>query len=562
MQVKKTAGIALVAATALVLGACGGGNASKNGASGDKPALPGSDVTRVDRAKLKQGGNLNLALSSKLTQFLYGHAEGTQKDNATLFGYAMPNNWIVSEKGEVDVNPDYLTKYEMKDKDLPAGTAMEITLDLNPKGVWNDGTPITWEDYEATWKAWLNEKNNVASRGGWTEISSISKGKDEYQVKIDFSNPYPDWMSTLNALFAKKSIDTPEKFKSWTDPTKELKQYGAGPFIVDSWNAGTGDIIMKRNDKWWGKPALLDTISFRVLDTQALPGAFASGQIDVYEGIANAAQYETAKKRKDADIKMSASTTWRHFTFNAAKGSALEDPALRKAIFQGVNTKEIIASDLAGLPYAKLDISLGNHIFLPGQIGYEDHAIKYDPEAAKKTLEDAGYKKNGEFYEKDGKRASFAFSALTGVPASENEAAILKDQMKEIGVEVKVQNTPRQDFGPVLDQRKFQSIAFSWIGTLFPMGSPLNQVYGSDGGSNFTGQKLPELDKLFNQIKTTLNQDERRKLANEADKKIWEAGMNLPLYYRPALTGVRKDLANIGATQFETFLPENIGFMK
>ncbi len=30
---------------------------------------------------------------------------------------------------------------------------MTLTFDINPDAVWEDGTPITWEDFECTWQA-------------------------------------------------------------------------------------------------------------------------------------------------------------------------------------------------------------------------------------------------------------------------------------------------------------------------------------------------------------------------------------------------------------------------
>ena len=54
----------------------------------------------------------------------------------------------------------------------------------------------------------------------------------------------------------------------------------------------------------------------------------------------------------------------------------------------------------------------------------------------------------------------------------------------------------------------------------------------------------------------------RQELANEADKAIWDDVMTLPLYRRIKFTGVPKNLANMGASTFQTTRAEDIGYLK
>ena len=45
-------------------------------------------------------------------------------------------------------------------------------------------------------------------------------------------------------------------------------------------------------------------------------------------------------------------------------------------------------------------------------------------------------------------------------------------------------------------------------------------------------------------------------------KTIWDDVMTLPLYRRMSLTAVPKNLANFGASTFQTVRAEDIGFQK
>ena len=53
---------------------------------------------------------------------------------------------------------------------------MTITVALNPDAVWEDGSPITWEDIECTWQAQLNTPGSVETVG-YDKITSVSAGQ-------------------------------------------------------------------------------------------------------------------------------------------------------------------------------------------------------------------------------------------------------------------------------------------------------------------------------------------------------------------------------------------------
>lgn len=125
---------------------------------------------------------------------------------------------------------------------------------------------------------------------------------------------------------------------------------------------------------------------------------------------------------------------------------------------------------------------------MPGQAGYEDHAVKFDPEGAMKDLEELGFKMNEttKLFEKDGKPLSFNFTRFPGIPASDNAAALLKEHMKAIGINVNFVDVPPAEFANVLEAGEFESVTFGWRGTPYPMAN-VGQIYGPGSASNFKG---------------------------------------------------------------------------
>lgn len=473
-------------------------------------------------------------------------------------------NFDITEDGTPKPNPNYIFSTDVETK----GGKQVVTLHLNPKAKWNSGRTIDYTDYRATWKANSGFAPDFlpASTDGFNQISSVEKGAKDTDVVLTFKTTYPDWTTVLSTVLPKEGVKDPHTFN---DGWKTLNpDWLTGPFIPMKVDEASKTLTVKRNGKWWGDKSKLDTVSFKAMDSATQTKAFANKEIDAASNITTKDGYRTAQKRPDVEMRQAGSLQRRHFTFNT-KSTMLSDKKVRQAIVKGINRPAIAKSDLAGLPVSPDTLMLGNHLFMPGQAGYRDNSAgyNYDPEAAKKGLDEAGWKKQGDYRVKDGKTLTINYAKLTGVPTSENEGALFKQDMAKIGVKVNLVNTPSDSFIQTLSSHSFDVIAFTW-GTAYPMAN-IRQIYGAaaEGSkqpsqSNFSQLLDPEVEKLISKIDTESDVSKRRELANQADKTIWDDVMTLPLYRRMSLTAVPKNLANFGASTFQTVRAEDIGFQK
>src|SRR5262249_23229143 len=148
-------------------------------------------------------------------------------------------------------------------------------------------------------------------------------------------------------------------------------------------------ITLTRNPKWWGMPALLDSITYILLDDAARIPALQNNAIDA-TGPATLDEMTIVKRIKGISIRSAPANTWYHFTFNGAPGSILADPALRLAIAKGIDRKLIAVVTQHGL--TDNPVPLNNHIYVAGQLGYQDNSqvVAFDPERAKQELDSLG----------------------------------------------------------------------------------------------------------------------------------------------------------------------------
>ena len=546
-----------VLAAALTLTACSSGDEAPPPAGGDATVGSTNDMNPKDPATLQEGGALRLALTAFPENFNPLNIDGNTGDIIGMLKPTMPRAFIVAADGSATVNHDYFTNVE-----LTGTNPQVVTYTINPKAVWSDGTPITWEDIKAQVES-QNTKNKefvIAGPNGCDRVGSVTRGVDDRQAIMTFAKPYADWRGIFagNGMLLPKSVtSTPEAFNKGflNGPAPS-----AGPFIISAIDKTAQRITLTRNPKWWGTQPRLDSITYLVLDDAARIPALQNNAIDA-TGLASLDELTIARNTPGIAIRRAPGLTWYHFTFNGAPGSILSDPALRKAIAKGIDRQAIANITQRGL--VDNPTPLNNHIYVAGQKGYQDNSevVAFDPEAAKRELDELGWKMNGQFREKDGRQLVIR-DVLFDAQSTRQFGQIAQNNLAQIGVKLNLDAKAGTGFfSQYIIPGDFDIAQFAWGGDAFPL-SGLTQIYLSTGDSNFGKIGTPEIDAKIEATLEELDADKARVLANELDKLIWAEGFSLPLTQTPGNVAVRGNLANFGAAGLADVSYTSIGFTK
>jgi len=546
-----------VLAAALTLTACSSGDEAPPPAGGDATVGSTNDMNPKDPATLQEGGALRLALTAFPENFNPLNIDGNTGDIIGMLKPTMPRAFIVAADGSATVNHDYFTNVE-----LTGTNPQVVTYTINPKAVWSDGTPITWEDIKAQVES-QNTKNKefvIAGPNGCDRVGSVTRGVDDRQAIMTFAKPYADWKGIFagNGMLLPKSVtSTPEAFNKGflNGPAPS-----AGPFIISAIDKTAQRITLTRNPKWWGTQPRLDSITYLVLDDAARIPALQNNAIDA-TGLASLDELTIARNTPGIAIRRAPGLTWYHFTFNGAPGSILSDPALRKAIAKGIDRQAIANITQRGL--VDNPTPLNNHIYVAGQKGYQDNSevVAFDPEAAKRELDELGWKMNGQFREKDGRQLVIR-DVLFDAQSTRQFGQIAQNNLAQIGVKLNLDAKAGTGFfSQYIIPGDFDIAQFAWGGDAFPL-SGLTQIYLSTGDSNFGKIGTPEIDAKIEATLEELDADKARVLANELDKLIWAEGFSLPLTQTPGNVAVRGNLANFGAAGLADVSYTSIGFTK
>ncbi|MCX5112090.1 ABC transporter family substrate-binding protein [Streptomyces sp. NBC_00378] len=560
MRARLALPIALVAAVSVAATACdassGKDGADTAGKDTPKAASAAADYNPVPYDRIKDGGTYTTA--------------GTFDDqgnpfnvNATLtasrvWAWYNADAITYSPTGEVQYNPDYYSDVKVSVE----GGKQTVTLTINDKAAFNDGTPIDWTAIEATWKAnnGSDKAFDTSSTDGYDQITSVHKGENAKQAVIEFKGVNAAWTTLFSTFLHPKAATVANFNKAYVK--KAHPEWGAGPYTVGEWDTHSGGITFVRNPKWWGKKGKLDKRVYVNLESTAAVNAFKNGQLD-YTSAVDAESLKQVKGLKGTEIRSGGSPFEYSLYFNT-KSANLSDTAVRKAIQEGIDRSQIAKIQFQGLDYK--EPLPGSAVLYSFQKGYQDNVstvLKYSPDEAKKTLDAAGWKPGGDGIRvKDGKKLEVGYTILGDDPLDKAIAGAFTAMLKPIGVEVVTRKADEADFSKILSERRFD-LFLSGNRSMDPFGARyLCDFYCSDRDSNITGSGTPALDKEIRATAGIADLDEQIAAANKVEQKALRQYAFLPLFSGPSTYSVKKGLANVGATIFYSPLPETVGWEK
>nr|WP_187279191.1 ABC transporter family substrate-binding protein [Streptomyces lavendulae] len=559
MRTRLALPVALIAAIAVTATACqssGTGSAGSDGKAAPKAASSVADYDPTPYDRIKDGGtytsvgtfddqgnpfNVNATLTASRVWSWY---------NADAITY--------SPTGEVQYNPDYFSDVKVS----VAGGDQKVTLTINPKAVFNDGTPIDWRAIEATWKAdnGSDKAYAASSTDGYDRITSVEKGENAKQAVITFKGVYPSWSSLFTTFLHPKAATVGNFNNAYVK--KAHPEWGAGPYTVGTWDTHSGDITFVRNPKWWGKKGKLDKRVYVNLESTAAVNAFKNGQVDTVSAV-NAESLKQIKGLPGTEIR-SGGSPFEYSLYLNTKSPVLADPAVRKAIEESVDRGQIAKIQFQGLDYK--EPLPGSAILYSFQKGYQDNVsavLTYAPDDAKKALDAAGWKPGSDGVRvKDGKKLEVGYTLLGDDPLDKATAGAFAAMLKPVGIRLDIRKADESDFSKILSDRTFD-LFLSGNRSMDPFGARyLCDFYCSDRSSNLTGAGTPALDKEIRATTRIADLGEQAAAANKAERDALRQYAFLPLFSGPSTYGVKKGLANVGATIFYNPLPETVGWAK
>ena len=427
----------------------------------------------------------------------------------------------------------------------------EVVLQLRPGLTWHDGSPIEAEDIVFTWTALrLPRVRQLADTAGGVATLDSLKAEGPLTVRIRLSQPRGTLLSDLYNFIPvpRRHYQVPAKP---LESPRNLQPIGSGPYRV----TGSATRTQVHLERWAGYRGIHpgQAPAFELWETKPeqanLLQAFQDGRLH-YSDAKPLLYYLVRKGELGTGLVTGFSTpqaSFRAYFLNCdPKRSLLGDLTLRQVLF------ELLPWQANTRAQRFFPTRLATSFWPPQSWAYNPKQRPVPSVArAKELLDAAGWKPgpDGIRQNSQGRRLSLVAYNPSYNP-SRNYSSMLSEQAAKVGIQIEIRTL---EFSEVIDRASKHEgdiWSFSWTTSLDPdVDSPLFTREGLVTHANYSSYLNPEVDRLFDEGRHTLNQEARRRIYLQISELIYRDKPVIPIDYYQNQVLVHRRLQGVTFSQ-------------
>ena len=506
---------ALSAAVLLVAAACGAG--SGNTGSGPDPEPSGDAGTPAGEPV--RGGRIVV---------------GVPDDPSALDPYVGPNAvdaWVYGNiyetllklNEDMELEPSLATHWEQLDE-------RTWRFYLRQGVRFHDGTTFDAEAVKFNFDRVFNP--DAPGRGaGYVPAIERVEVVDPYTVDITTREPSGPFLRAMS-LIVSVGMASPTQVQQYGDDYG-VNPAGTGPFRFVSWRPDQ-EIVLARFDDYWGEPAYLDEVVFRVIpDETSRQLAFENGDLDVLMR-PDPSQMERLRTMDGVQVLQVPGLRVYQLGLRTRDG-VFSDVRVRQAANHAVNKEAISQFITEGLTEPP------QGYITPATFGFSPSGIyEYDPERAAQLLEQAGWQlaADGIRY-RDGQPLRVTMWSYQGRDLKDREISeAVQQQLAEVGFDVQLRLWDlAQYWSAVFSEELAEADIYTLGWTSVTGDADFNlypQLHSSQfpdaGGWNFSYFHDDRVDELLDRGRYSTDQEERLEAYRQALEIIGQQAPWIPIY--------------------------------
>lgn len=512
-----------MALAASMLAGCGASTASDSAASTQTAGTTESAAAGTQAAATgDDAGTLHLAWTSDIQ---------TLDVQTTSANYMIPMNVFdrlfeikLNDDGSTELVPSLVKDYTVSDD----GLTYEFTLRDDVK--FSDGTPLTASDVEFTLVRLLGLDTSVN-----TDFASCILGADDYieqegysyddtiegikvtddtHLTITLAYPFAGFLYELatpaGCIYSKAAVEA-----AGDDYGNDYKAaIGSGPYVVTDWTRDS-DLEMEVNPEYWGEEPSVKKVDIQIVpDASTINMMFQNGEIDILDcDDLDSSVIDSTYKTAYADKIVSSNRLATTYLILNEDDQYLSDVNVRKAIQMAIDRQSILDTVYSG------DGNLCDGIYPKGLIGYSEENqgwLKYDPDAAKKLLEDSGYT-DGEI-KMELAADSSASSSVTLV------LQMVQANLQAIGIDASIVSYDEASWLALRKSGEMNSFVATWTADFNDPDNFIYTFFGNDEKTKIRSINYKDEDTMKRVEEARAITDETERLAeyDALEKKIVE----------------------------------------
>ena len=444
-------------------------------------------------------------------------------------------------------------------------TKTTLSYTIRPDANWNWGgrkIPVTYKDFVYTWQQVVDPKNNLVSRDGYDQITSYTH-KGAKQITFTWKKPFADWQDLFTMVYPSAALAGLDFNKIWTNCIcgSDGTPVSDGPFMLTNYTVGQGSTL-KANPYWYGRKPSLSEVDFKIVtDTNTEIQAMRDGEVDAINPTFGSSLTQL-KGVPGITFNQVPGLFQEHIDIQfGSKGQPLlRAPWMRQALMLGIDRRAIIKAVYGNL--AGNTTPLDNIIYYQSDTGYRPDFRKWDFNPTKAL---ALMKKhcaggpptvapaNTLIWTCGGRAAKFRFTWTAANATRAAQAAIVKQQLRAIGIEIVDRPQPANVvFGPTgIPSGDYDLANFAWVTSPDP--SAYVPTWSCGGTSNYLNYCNRKATALLKASNSELDPAKRQKEFQKADALMSADVPTIPMYSRPnpliwksALQGMKNNASLAG----------------
>lgn len=530
---KKKISLMLAAAltAGLALTGCGG---SKTSDTTDNTAGAENESTaEVKGVDVDTTGYLVAALNADIQT---ADVQKTSKD------YEVPFNIFdrlvdveVGTDGNSKIVPSLAESWDISDDGL------EYTFHLRQGVKFHNGNDFTAEDVAYTFHRMLTVEGGVNTEfidqikgadgllAGETDTLEGVEVVDDYTIKVTLKEPFAGFLASISSpgvsIYDSEATEAAgDQFGM--DPAVTV---GTGPFEFSSWSFNNQLVLTRNEDYWKGASELPGVVIKIIPDTETQSMMFESGELDILDLDYAADSVDRFTETYPDQIVQGPRVGIVYFTMNFNK-EPFRDVRVRKAVQMSIDRQAILDALYGG----RGQVEQG--IFPHGLIGFnpDQEEIKYDPEAAKALLAEAGY---ADGFDMEIAADSSASDTMTMA------LEIVSDQLAEVGIRAEIKNYDESTWLETRKSGELGSFMSTWSADYNDPDNFIYTFFGNEEKTRIRSINYPDTEVMERVAKarTIVNEDERLAEYKALEEKlIHEDAAWVPMFSRLHLFAVSK----------------------
>ena len=411
-----------------------------------------------------------------------------------------------------------------------------ITYHLRSGVRFADGVPFTSADVDFTFRANFDPRNNAASVDAYRRIASLST-PDPQTVVITLRQP---WNAAVNVLFAQADFaygilpkhafsDTMVSGSAW-----DRAPFGTGPFRVQSWTR-SGSIVMVPNPYFRPAPKLTRLTLQIIPNATSALFALRTHGVDIAslgpQNLAEAQRLPGIRVARIAENGLGA-------IYFQTQRAPTDDVRVRRALARALELPAMtrVWRDAYPLATGILPAPLVRWPAAPLA------AFRFDPAAAGRELDAAGWRLHGTVRVKDGSSMNLLYAVNADDPLEAPLALVVQSQLARIGVRTTLKAYPSSFFsapnGPLRSGR-FALVFAQFIGGSDPEQSAnFLCAQARNGGESYSRYCSHRFETIFRDQMRTPSVSARQHDFDALQRLLRDDVPVVPLYDELYLEGV------------------------